>query len=179
MKVGWLSALSGMLLAVSRGMHVEAADVYPVKTKGVEGVIVEARTAEKWAITDVKAQSYWTPTPQEIEKAESGLRAALEQGTKNPAAIMPGPFTNEFYRARSVEGIGRVLGRSGEYRRQYIGVVVAGKRYLLLNSFPARETSLHERERYVHVMDGGDGFWRILYSVEDGKFSLFSVHGSA
>ena len=159
------------------GMHLSlpAAEVQVVKTDNIEGVIVGARTAEKWGIIELKVEGFWTPTPQDIAGAEGRLRSALEKGVKDPASVMPGPFS-AISRQRSSEEIGRVLERYGTYRRQYFGVVIARKHYLFLNSFPARE-QMREKEGYVRVMDGGAGFWRILYSVEDGVFSQLSVNG--
>jgi hypothetical protein len=48
-------------------------------------------------------------------------------------------------------------------------MTMGGKRYLLLNSFPASEP-MHAGERFVSVDDGGFNFWRILYSIDDKTF---------
>ena len=153
------------------------ADISSIDTDGIKGVIVSDRGAKGWGVGYRWAEGFWTPTSRDIGAAESHLRAALENGKKDPATIMSGPFS-EFSRKHSSEEIAGILEHYKEYKRQYFGVIVRGKRYVYLNSFPARE-SMHERERFVSVMDGGYWFWRVLFSVEDGTFSQLSVNGSA
>jgi hypothetical protein len=154
-----------------------ASDIDSVKTNGIEGVIVGEHTAQGWRTFIPGARGVWTPTPQDVAAAENHLRAALEKGATDPATIMPGPFS-ELSRKFSREAIARVLEHYKEYRRQYVGVVIRGKRYVFLNSFSAHE-SMHEKERFVQVMDGGYWFWHVLYSVEDGTFSALMVNGYA
>ena len=171
------SSFPFLVLILCGANVVSGGEINAVKTGGIEGVIVGEKTARGWAVRDVRAQGYWTPPSQDIASAESHLRAALEKGVQDPATIMPGPFS-EFSRKHSSVEIASVLEHSKEYRRQYLGVILHGRRYVLLNSFPARE-SLHETQHYVSVQDGGYGFWRVLYSAEDGTFSQLSVNGSA
>ncbi|MDR3401252.1 MAG: hypothetical protein P4L99_02045 [Chthoniobacter sp.] len=169
--------LCGALLLLCGVVASCSGEVRSVKTNGIEGVIVGEQTAQGWGAKVTGAQGFWTPSPQDVAAAENQLRAALEKGVKDPATIMPGPFS-ELSRKFSKEEIASVLEHYKEYRRQYIGVVIRGKRYVFLNSFSAHE-SMHEKERFVLVMDGGYWFWHVLYSVEDGSFSALMVNGSA
>jgi len=166
--------LCGALLLLFGAVASCSGEVQTVKTNGIEGVIVSKQTAQNWRAWVMGAQEFWTPTSQDIAAAESHLRAALEKGAKDPATIMPGPFS-ELSGKFSKQEIEDVLAHYKEYRRQYLGVIIHGKRYVFLNSF-AHE-SMHEKERFVMVNDGG--YWHVLYSVDEGTFSGLQVNGSA
>lgn len=165
------------VLTLCATVVVFAGDTEDAENGSIRGVIASERAATKWRVQVAQAKGFWTPTPQDVEAAESRLRAALEKGAKDPDTIMPGPFS-DFSRKYSSGEIAKVLEHYITYRRQYVGVIVGGKRYLLLNSFPARE-SMHERERFVSVDDGGSNFWRVLYSIDDKTFSRMEINGYA
>lgn len=143
------------------------------------GIILSAETAKRWRGPFAGVESYWTPSPEDIAALEGHLPPALEKGRKNPATIMSGPFS-ALSRKYTNETITSILKNFGRYRRQYAGLVIAGKRYVYVNCYPAHwPKPFPEKSLYVTVEDGGAGFWRILYSVDDGTFSRFSVNGDA
>jgi len=163
------------VLAVAIADMAFADDLKVVST----GIIVGAVTAQSWHFSREHSEGFWTPTPEDVATVESRLRGALEKGVKDPATIMPGPFT-PISRQQSAAEIGRVLELCGKSRRQYFGLLIGGKRFIYLNCFPAVD-SFEKREKRapIYVEDGGAAFWRVLYSVEGGVFSKLSVNGEA
>ena len=103
----------------------------------------------------------WQPTPGQIAKAE---------------ALLP-----SFVRAnrRPKEPLGY---------RQYLGVVIGGRRLIYVNVFPRWLVERRElvgiapqdwRTVFVSVCDGGDGFWGALYDPETLRFSSPRFNGAA
>ncbi|MES2594088.1 MAG: hypothetical protein V4662_02075 [Verrucomicrobiota bacterium] len=138
-----------------------AGDFTIIKNAGIEGAIVPAEVAQQERLFGAETENFWTPQAKDIELAESKLRAALEKGAK------------EFPQAQ------QILKHYNEYRRQYVGLVIKGRRHIFLNSFPSRDTFSDYTKEWVIVYDGGFWFWTILYSVEDSEFSELQINGEA
>lgn len=105
----------------------------------------------------------WQPTPSQIAKAE---------------ALLP-----SFVRANR-----RPKEPLGEHYRQYLGVVISGRRLIYVNVFPRWLVERRElagvapqdwRTVFVSVCDGGDGFWGALYDPETLRFSSPRFNGAA
>jgi hypothetical protein len=105
----------------------------------------------------------WQPTSEEIAQAE---------------AVLP-----KFVRAN-----GRPRGPLSSYRRQYLGVVIGGRRLIYVNVFrewviEGREPSgpaQHDwRTQFVRVCDGGDDFWGALYDPHTRRFFSPRFNGTA
>jgi hypothetical protein len=144
------------------------------------GVIFPADRSEGLALKfGVKNASYWTPTPGDVAKLEAGLRAALEEGARNPSSLDHGIQDNPH--ARDVSGeIAKILGHFGEYRRQYVGIVTeAGARRVAVNFFHGGSGNEDWRHTFIEVLDGGAWYWRIQYDVGSGRYLGFSSNGYA
>ena len=106
--------------------------------------------------------AFWLPTAVQVEAAERALPA--------------------FLRTSGQKTIGRKIVLS-EYFRQYVGVVVRGKRLIYLNAFPAPASgSADARDAQVKayvVCDGGSAFWGAEFDPATNTFSHFDYNGVA
>lgn len=64
------------------------------------------------------------------------------------------------------------------YYRQYIGVMVKGKKYIYVNAICDKKPPSGWQEKLVNVCDGGCN-WGVLYDVQTGRFSEFGMNGIA
>lgn len=78
--------------------------------------------------------------------------------------------------------------RLEDYAYQYIGVIIKNRRYIYINAFLVNmsygqdsfETWYKEwKTKLVIMCDGGDGFWGVLFDLENQSFSQLSVNGVA
>ena len=104
----------------------------------------------------------WRPSAEHIAALESALPAAL-------AAQRPGGNLDW---SRAPQG----------WRRQYVGIVREGRRYIYGNFFP---DGMDQRDpdrwlsEAVRVCDGGPAFFGVEYDVEAGRFTHFGFNGGA
>ncbi|NDK57102.1 hypothetical protein GWO68_14345 [Pontibacter sp. BT213] len=72
-----------------------------------------------------------------------------------------------------------------EYVYQLVGVKIGNKSYIYINSFrreyaeSLRRDQAKSKDSPVIVCDGGKSFWGILFDIEELKFSMLSINGSA
>jgi hypothetical protein len=100
----------------------------------------------------------WAATPSDVARAEAAFPAAVR-------AAMPG-----FQRPLK------------EYYRQYAGVVMEGKRklvLLLLHQNALVDLEGDEKKRVVLVSDGGDTYINAIFDVASGRFDWVATHGEA
>ena len=106
----------------------------------------------------IHADSYWSPTSEDVRAVEEGLRR------RSPADGKPLP-----------------PGLMGYYR-QYVGIVVGGRRCVYVNGFSAGvagEFAKDWRRRPIFVDDGGDAFFHVTYDPKERRFHDFSFNGYA
>ncbi len=65
------------------------------------------------------------------------------------------------------------------YRRQYVGIIIDGKRLIYVNAFPSEMNDAHWKTRFVSVCDGGPSFWGVIFDPSTGKFSELHGNGRA
>jgi hypothetical protein len=58
-----------------------------------------------------------------------------------------------------------------DYVREYVGIVVGGKRFIYVNAYPAGGPS--------SVCDGGSSFWGVVYEPEAREFGDLAFNGMA
>jgi hypothetical protein len=63
--------------------------------------------------------------------------------------------------------------------RQYIGIVVAGRRLIYVNAFAFLDSMSMWRERFVDICDGGTSVWGVLYDPDTKDFFDLSINGVA
>jgi hypothetical protein len=65
-----------------------------------------------------------------------------------------------------------------QYYRQYVGVVVGGRKLIYVNGICVKPSSYWTR-KLEDVCDGGACFWGVLYDPASGEFSHFEMNGVA
>ena len=66
-----------------------------------------------------------------------------------------------------------------EYFRQYLGLVVGGRRVVYVNAFKSADTHPRWQAAPVGVCDGGSDYWGALYEPESRRFYDLAINGSA
>ena len=142
-----------LLLLVGQEGHPGQSSSSVIETEKVKGIICQSN--KEWEFM-FKGKQFWTPTKEQVLKAEEELERFLKE--KPPA--------------RSPE-LARKLGR---YKRQYVGILVDGQKRIFAN-FYCTEEPLGCRP--VVYEDGGDCFFEVEYDVKDGKITRLEINGEA
>jgi hypothetical protein len=109
----------------------------------------------------------WTVTPKDVELLEQDLLRL--NGMKARGCCIMG------WRLENVDS----------YLRQYVGIVVEGRRYIYINAFPvdtfddwpAQAEKLDWKREPFHACDGGGAFWGVLYDPATRRFSQLAFNG--
>jgi hypothetical protein len=102
------------------------------------------------------AEAYWTPTDADVAALEEEMEQAFE------AEVPP--------RERVEDLIG--------YLRQYVGVIEAGERTIVVNAFCEPGSPDWPSEPIV-VADGGACYFQATWDVERGEFRSLMINGEA
>jgi hypothetical protein len=109
----------------------------------------------------------FTPTKQEIDKAEFALQTELKTLNKNLINQTSTPIIHK---------------KLKKYKRQYFGYIDQnGDRILLINCFWSKYIDFSERwlkERVV-VFDGGSYYWSIKFNLDKNELFGLNVNGYA
>ena len=124
-----------------------------IKTERIEGVI--CTNFSDWTFM-VKAKEFWTPTKEQVMKAEEKIEEYLKNN----------PVSNAHDLWRKLP----------DYKRQYVGVIVDGHKRIFCN-FYCWNKRLSDKP--VFVFDGGACFFRIEYDVDNQKCYNFETNGDA
>jgi hypothetical protein len=105
-----------------------------------------------------KIEGGWRPTNAVIEKLETNLpRVSTMQVDGWPPSI-------------------RIFNPTSYYR-QYIGVIVAGRRLVYVNASCSEHKAW--KTRYSEVSDGATCEWGVLYDPQTGQFSELEINARA
>ena len=74
---------------------------------------------------------------------------------------------------------GAQIAHPEESMRQYLGIVVDGKRRIYINAFARGIVPKNWGERFVTICDGGAAAWGVLYDPQSGVFSDLETNGLA
>lgn len=117
-----------------------------------KSVILDSSVVRKYNLVDKKIQ-LWDPTLEDISEMESN-----------------------FYQLECMKSTGGVIGDSigdiNEYKRQYAGAYIDGKKVIIINAF--FDDSLFGKNwktKPVIIFDGGCSVWMSYYDVEKHKFT--------
>jgi len=121
-----------------------------------EGVIFPA-AMRAFSSRFPKGVRYWTPSESEVLAAEKELR----------------PFLSRSNDARVKE----ILEKIGTYKRQYVGVLINGHKYVYFNLFCLASKDWTQKE--FTVSDGGACFFNVRFLIENKMFSDLRVNGVA
>ena len=129
------------------------------------------------------AVAYWEPTLAEIAPLEDGLGSLLR--TANPEHLDDHAKGRPEYQEYLRGEIELILERLPDYRRQYVGLVdAAGRRLVLVRAFagPRFEGGFEFerwREELAIVSDGGCWYWYAVYDPETKQLVYFRSNGDA
>jgi len=110
----------------------------------------------------------WVPTKEETSKALSAI-----------AIFLQNPEEHKNYSKVAQNKISLIHKLFLNYRVQFVGIDVDGKRIIHCNFFPNSESFSYWKESYVFVFDGGYSFWRIDYDINNGRCFNFEYNGDA
>jgi|GEM_PF-5963092 len=138
-----------------------------IETPEYTGVIfTQNRASEFGFLFDKASTEFWEPSVNDISRAEKCIRELLVSVQQDPNAYQK-------------EHAAYILENLGEYRRQYVGIVVDGEKRIWTNSFFSEDSFPDWERDPVYVLDGGNHFWQIEYVLPRDECIKFHVHGEA
>jgi len=150
-------AVFALILTISTSASGrQGATPMRVSTADYDGIIFPAEM-KAFRGEFPKGVGYWTPSESEVLAAEKQLVPFL-RGSSDPR-------------------VKEILNKISTYKRQYVGVIVAGQKYLYFNLFCLAPNYWTRSE--VIVLDGGSCFFNVRFSNETKTFSHFRVNGVA
>jgi hypothetical protein len=109
----------------------------------------------------------FTPTKEEINKAEAVLNSELKNLNKERPNQLSTPVIHEKLR---------------KYKRQYFGYTDQnGKRILLINCYWCKRKEFDEKwlKEKISILDGGSYFWEIKFNLDTNELFELYVNGNA
>ena len=125
-----------------------------IEGEGYSGIRM---TPDQWAGHPEPEGALFQASEDEVAAAEKALAAELAASSDPRAA--------------------EILGRLGDYMRQYIGVERDGSRLLYVNAF-CEDAGRDPKTQVVSVDDGGTCFWQALIGT-DGTVLELRINGEA
>jgi len=127
-----------------------------ISTGGVEGVIFPASQANSVGVaTGRKGLTYWTPSELDVAGAFPKIQAFLKSEAPSIAA------------------------RLTQYRCQYFGIVVGGKKRIYCNFFRRDGGIANWKSEPLFVLDGGEWYFQLEYDLESEKCLDLRINGVA
>jgi hypothetical protein len=150
-------------------MTPKSPDNILVETPEYTGVIISGDGASEFTyLFDKASTGFWEPSIADISRAEECISRYI-------VAVHDDPRLDAYQR----EDAAFMLENLGDYRRQYVGIVVDGERRIWCNSFLS-DDSFPDWERVpVDVDGGGKHFWQIEYDLLKDECLNFYVHGES
>lgn len=156
---GIVSLLLPLALAACAGMSGRPASVPTSMKTGQSWVVTRQPVAERVLDTCSRASparqpgrvsGYWAPGPQQVDELEARQQALA------PTIASP-----------------------QDYDRQYVGVVVDGRRLIYINAFKLPDQSdIDPSREAVVICDAGPRAWGALYDPQTGAFSEIEIDGT-
>ena len=149
--LAWAVAAAGAALAQSPEMKLPGTGAFILPVNAGQSLLRQCSRG-----TPANVSQFWNPSPEQIRKLESLLPQYLRHGTdRNPN-----------------------IPDNVEYHRQYVGIVVDGKRLIYGNFYPASVSDLFdEKSMPVVVCDGSASFWGVVFEPESSAFLDLQVNG--
>ena len=104
---------------------------------------------------DGKPIGAWTPSQAAIKLAEPAILEYIKESDQD------------------------IFENLDQYRCQYFGIIVAGKKRIYCNFFWFTEESQDWRTRPIFALDGGSWYFQLEYDVETGQCLNFAVNGES
>ena len=142
--------------AIVLAMLLGGCSASSISTGGVEGVIFPASQANFVSdTTGRKGLACWTPSKSDVAGAFPRIRAFLKSEAPSIAA------------------------RLTQYRCQYSGIIVEGKKRIYCNFFHRDGEMAYWKSEPVFVLDGGDWYFQLEYDLESEKCLDLRINGEA
>ncbi len=148
-----------LILAVVVAQVASAEDFPIVDTPDYKGAIVPAGDAARDSRLAKSYGGFWTPTPEQVAKAEARIATFLEASTEKYAP--------------------RERKKLKWFRRQYLGYTKDGEKRILCNFLPGVKEGQDPfeglRRSLVLLYDRGPDYWKIDYRLEKDECEGFHV----
>ncbi len=182
------------LLVCALPVMASGRELQAVSGPGFQGVIFTPERVHEEIPGYYQGQPLWTPSREAVLKAERDLPAALAEWT-SAKPEQPGPNfphscpaktgTNLKFTARKtdprpdsvIDGhsfLIDVAPRLAAYKRQYVGVVMEGKKLVLLSfvsDYLTDNDCKNWGDQWVAILGGGDLTWSVLYDPSTRTFT--------
>jgi hypothetical protein len=136
--------------------------VLPADVVILDGTNVQAMLRQCSRMTPATGESSWLPSPADVAALEAALPAAL-----------------------AAAGRAEVRGAPRGWRRQYVGIVRGGRRFIYGNFLPfgpendeIRPDPQRWRQQPEIICDGGPAFFGVEYDVEARRFTQIAFNGA-
>ena len=136
--------------------HAASTDTWAVIPKGR----AEEMGIGTWLASAEEVEGYWTPTEEDVLLLEDKIPSFLRE------------HSNSFRREPPV------WEQLDNYKRQYAGLILNGRRIIYGNFF-CSDRGTDWKQDWVFVMDGGDCFFQLQFDVESRTFNGLMVNGDA
>lgn len=113
-----------------------------------------------WLSSGADFGGYWTPTEEDVLNLEGQLRAFLSQNFESFNRQPP------------------VWEQLDNYKRQYAGVTIKGRKVIYGNFF-CTDSEMNWTSEWIFILDGGDCYFQLQFDVESGTFTELTVNGEA
>ena len=157
-------AEKGILLAIFSWLIINAggatAFAQEVKTDTIDGVIVPQEEAGRY-FSGNKVQGYFTPSKEDVLVAESRIIDYIEDHTPQALGSLYSPDVDQ---------------KLANYKRQYVGVILDGRKKIWMNFFCYTLNTDWKHNPYV-VFGGGGCYFNVLYDIEKKEFSHLTING--
>ena len=77
----------------------------------------------------------------------------------------------------SGDGVLEGISKPRQYYRQYIGLIIGGRKWIYINAFTSSRRVPEWRRRLTNGCDGGTAFWGVLYDPAARRFSQLRANG--
>lgn len=147
-------ALTMSIFYVSAQSHAEARGyLFPTEGRNVLPPSLGQRLLHPCSRNAPKTKlSFWQPKGSELDELERALEPYL----------------------LSLAREGKELPPAGSYDRQYIGIVVGGRKLVYGNFFPPTFREFEPAHRVIDTCDPGPKLWGIVFDPASKKFSKLS-----
>ena len=146
------------LLTLTTALNAQSADMSVVLPRG------QARRVTRLCSRrgPFKVDSSWTPASSDIAKLEANLAN----------------ITSLHSEAGEVGDLaGQQIEKPERYYRQYVGIVVNGKKLIYVNAACHPRASDGWRTQFLDGCGGGSCYWGVEYDPRAGRFSNLHVNG--
>jgi hypothetical protein len=145
--------------------HARLIKFTPVKILGKKGVIV---TQAFLRTSGLSAEGFWKPKRSQLKEIERALPIFLRKEKESRPSLAE---------------LSQVVALAPKYRRQYVGMILNGRKVIWINCIPRKpDDGVDPFEKWnselVDVSDGGPNFWGVVYDTERHSFDKLIVNGS-